>query len=111
MKKYLALYMAPAPVIAEMMKATPEEMKAGMAGWMTWADKQKTALVDMGAPLGKSSRATAKGATDSKNEITGYSIVQADSAAAAAKIFQANPHLQMQGTWVEIVEFVPIPGA
>ena len=41
MKKFVALYLAPASAIAQMkeqMKAlTPEQMKAGMDMWMNWA--------------------------------------------------------------------------
>jgi hypothetical protein len=41
-----------------------------------------------------------------------YSIVQAQSHDAAAKMFgKDHPHLQMmQGAWIEIVEIMPIPG-
>jgi hypothetical protein len=40
-----------------------------------------------------------------------YSIVQAASHDAAAKMFgKDHPHLQMPGAWIEIVEIMPIPG-
>ena len=85
MKKFLVLYMAPIAEFEKAMKnATPEQMKSGMDGWMTWMNANKASLVDGGAPLGKTKRVDAKGATDAKNDVGGYSIVQADTHEAAA---------------------------
>jgi hypothetical protein len=61
--------------------------------------------------LGKTKRVDQAGASNSKNEIGGYSIVQAESHDAAAKIFgKDHPHLHMPGAWIEIVEIMPLPG-
>lgn len=109
MKKYMALYMAPASAIEQMMKATPEQMKAGMDDWMKWAKTNDKAIVQLGDPLGKTKSITSKGMSDTKNEITGYSIVQGDSAESVAKIFNGHPHFQMAGTSIELIEVVPIP--
>lgn len=112
MKKFLVLYMANGAQFQEMMKnATPEQHKKGMDGWMKWMDVHKKSLVDSGAPLGKTKRVDAKGASDTTNDVCGYSIVQAESADAATKMFgQDQPHVQMPGAWVEIIEIMPIPG-
>jgi hypothetical protein len=94
-----------------MKNATPEQQKKGMEGWMKWMGDHKASLVDGGAPLGQTKRIDAKGASDMKNGVGGYSIVEASSAEAAAKMFgKDHPHLQMSGAWVEISEFRPIPG-
>ena len=51
-----------------------------------------------GRLLGKTKRVDAKGASDTKNGIGGYSIVQAETAEAATKLFgKDHPHLQMPG--------------
>ena len=64
----------------------------------------------MERPLGKTKRVDAKGSTNTKNEIGGYSIVQADSHDAAAKVFgKDHPHLQIPGAWIEIIEVMPMP--
>jgi YCII-related domain len=112
MKKFLVLYMANGAEMAEMMKnSTPEQRKKGMEAWMKWMEHHKGALVDRGAPVGKTKRVDSKGAKDSKNDVGGYSIVQADSADAAAKMFgKDQPHLQMPGTWIEITEILEMPG-
>jgi hypothetical protein len=110
MKKFLALYMARASAIEQMMKATPEEMKAGMDEWMKWAKSNDKAIVELGAPLAKTKRVTSAGMSDTKNEITGYSIVQGDSVESVAKIFKGHPHLQMDGTSIDLIEHFEMPG-
>ena len=78
---------------------------------MKWMGDHKSSLVDGGAPLGKTKRVDAKSTTDTKNEVGGYSIVQAASADAAAKLFgKDHPHLQMPGAWIEVIEVMQVPG-
>lgn len=111
MKKYLVLYMAPLASFDKAMKTPPEEMKGSMDAWNEWMEKNKEALVDMGAPLGKTKKVTTEGATDTRNMLGGYSIMQAGSLADAAKLFgEDHPHFGMEGGWVEVVEFVDMPG-
>ena len=65
----------------------------------------------MGGPLGKTKRVTAAGAKDAHNDIGGYTLIQADSADAAAKIFAGHPHFQMsKDAYIDIVEVMPMPG-
>jgi hypothetical protein len=112
MKKFLVLYMAPAANFEKMMRDfTPEQQQKGMQAWMAWMNANKSSLVDGGAPVGKTKRVDANGASDTRNEIGGYSIVQAESHDAATKIFgKDQPHLQMPGTWIEIIEIMQWPG-
>jgi hypothetical protein len=112
MKKFMALYMASGADFERMMKdSTPEQQQKGMEAWMAWMGANKASIIDGGAPLGKTKRVDAKGASDAKNGIGGYSIVQAPSHDDAAKLFdKQHPHLQMPGAWVEIVEIMHIPG-
>jgi len=112
MKKFLVLYMANAADFERMMQnSTPEQRQKGMEAWMKWMGDNKASLVDGGAPLGKTRRVDSQGASDTKNDIGGYSIVQADSVDAATRIFgKDHPHLQMPGAWVEIIEIMQIPG-
>src|SRR3989344_3337493 len=80
MKKYLALYLAPVPELEKMMKSsTPEDMKKGMEDWMKWSESKGKSIVDLGTPLGKTKRVTARDISDVKNEVAGYTLVQADS--------------------------------
>jgi len=110
MSKFFALYMAPVSSIEQMMKnSTPEQMKAGMEAWRKWMSSRQGALVDMGAPLGKTKRVSASGVSDVRNEVTGYTIVWADSHEAAARLFEGHPHLQVPGAYIEILSVTPIP--
>ena len=78
---------------------------------MKWMDANKSSIVDGGAPLGKTKRVDSHGASNTKNETGGYSIVQAELPDAATKLFgKDHPHLQVPGAWIEIIEIMPIPG-
>jgi hypothetical protein len=111
MKKFMVLYMASGADFEKMMSSTPEQQKKGMEAWMKWMNANTASIVDGGAPLGKTKRVDQTGASNTKNAIGGYSVVQADSHDAAAKLFgKDHPHLRMPGAWVEIVEIMPLPG-
>ena len=111
MKKFVAFYMMPIASIDEMMKNnTPEQQKAGMDNWMAWMKSHEASFVDRGAPLGKNKRVTKDGASDVRNEITGYSVVQAESHDEAVALFADSPHLQMPGAYVDVLELMQMPG-
>jgi hypothetical protein len=111
MKKYFVLYMAPLEELKKMMaNSTPEQQKAGMDEWMKWAEKYKANIVDLGMPLGKTKRVNSGGTSDVTTDIGGYSIVQAESHEAAAKLFEGHGHLQVPGAWIDILEIMPMPG-
>jgi hypothetical protein len=109
MKRFLVLYKAPASSFDQMMNATPEQAKAGMDAWNSWGQKATAYIVDMGAPLGKSLRVTPTGASPTKNDLGGYSIMQADSKEALAEVMVGHPHFMTPEGVIEIVELVPIP--
>jgi len=111
MKRFLVLYKASRSGFEQMMKATPEQQKAGMDMWMKWGQKAASAIVDMGAPLGKTLKVTKSGdATESSNDLGGYSILQAESKEALAKTLEGHPHFMMPDGWIEIVEIMAVPG-
>jgi hypothetical protein len=111
MKKFLVLYMAPVASFDQMMKnTTPEQQKAGMEAWMAWAKKAAGSIVDMGAPLGRTLRVTPAGASPTRNELGGYSIMQGESKEALAETLKGHPHFTMPGGYIEVVELMPMPG-
>jgi len=110
MKKFLVLYKASAAAFEQMMKATPEQQKAGMDAWMAWSKKAAASIVDMGAPLGKSLRVTEGSATPVTNDLGGYSVLQAESKEALAETLKGHPHFMMPDGFIEVVEIMPIPG-
>jgi hypothetical protein len=56
MKKFLVLYKSSVPATQQMASATPEQMKAGMDLWKTWAQQANKAIVDLGRPLATRTR-------------------------------------------------------
>jgi hypothetical protein len=110
MKKFLVLYKAPTSAFEQMMKATPEQQKAGMDAWMAWSKKASGLIVDMGSPLGKSLRVTKTGTSPTKNDLGGYSILQAESKEALGESLKGHPHFMMPEGFIEIVEVMPLPG-
>lgn len=108
MKKFFVFYMASESdfkkAMAGMSSVTPEQQKKSMEDWTVWM-KEKGGVVDMGAPLGKTKRVTPSDVTDMRNEIGGYSIVEAESHEEAAKKMQDSPHFKMMpGGWIEVME-------
>ena len=110
MKKFVVLYMAPMSAMEQRAKVTDAQAKAEMDAWMKWAKKNEKAIVDNGAPFGKTTKVTSAGVSAGKNEITGYSIVQGESPESVAKIFAAHPHLKMKGASIEVLENLTMPG-
>lgn len=89
-----------------------QKRAAGIAAWNDWVQRNAAALVDGGAPIGKTKRAAASGIADSANAITAYCIVRAESHEAAARLFERHPHFtHFPGEAVEIMPILPVPGA
>jgi hypothetical protein len=114
MKRFLAIYMGTQAALERWRKLDEEERKArdaqAMKAWMDWGTANAAAIVDQGAPLGKTKRAATEGITDIRNNMTGYTIVQAESHEAAARLFENHPHFTLfPGDSVEIMECLPMP--
>src|SRR5438105_5697851 len=94
MKKFLVLYRMDMGEMRKMMASTSaEDRKKSMGEWEVWMKKNTTSFIDSGAPVGKTKQTTKGGVADIKNDIGGYSIVQAESHEAAAALFTNSPHL------------------
>ncbi len=116
MKKFMAVYMgSPDPSAMEKWKALPEDERkkkesAGMKAWMEWGEKNSKYIKDQGGPLGKTKLINKSGVSDTRNLMTGYNIVEAESHEAAAKLFLNHPHFTLfPGDHVEIMECLPLP--
>jgi hypothetical protein len=110
MAKYLILYRSPTPPRDQMANATPEQMKAGLDAWMTWAGKAGDAVTDLGSPVEHTTHVGPGSAASGGADICGYSIVQAGSAEAAAGTLDGHPHLEMPGNSIEVLELISMPG-
>lgn len=117
MKKFLAIYLGtPNDEKFKEWMVQPEEIKQkvmqeGMAAWGKWAQDNAAVILDMGGPLGKTKKADKTGISDTKNAMSGYAVVQAESHDAAATLFENHPHFSIfPGESVEIMEILPMPG-
>ena len=107
MKKFMVIYMVPTIAMQQMMEdSTPEQQKEMMDTWNAWIETNNADMVDAGTALGKNKRVTKDEITDTRNEMTGYSIVQAESHEAAAKLVQDIPNFEMPEAYIEVMEMV-----
>ena len=67
-------------------------------------------LFEESAGLGKTQVVSTSVVTQAKNDLMMYTIVNADSAEYAAKIFVGHPHLQIPQSSIEIMEANKMPG-
>jgi hypothetical protein len=88
------------------MADTAEAQQASMAAWGAWFGRLGAAVTDWGAPFGTSTTVSATGAAPGgAAELTGYSIVTADSLDAAAALAASCPIVADGGT-VDVYESV-----
>lgn len=115
MKKFLAIYIGMPSALDKwksMDEATRKEREqSGIKAWGDWMRDHASAVIDQGGPLGKTKRVSPQGSADTRNNMTGYVIVQAESHDEAARMFENHPHFTIfPGEAVEIMECLPIPG-
>ena len=82
------------------------EQQQVMAAWGSWFGDLGAAVVDGGNPVGATSTIASDGSTSDgggANPATGYSVIQADSLAAATELAKGCPVLTSGGS-VEVAE-------
>lgn len=110
MTKFLALYLG-TPDAQPAAPPNEETIAKGMAAWGGWMAQHASQVVDSGGPLGKTKKASKAGVSDTRNNVAGYVVVEAESHAAAAKLFEGHPYFAIfPGDSVEVMEVLPIPG-
>jgi hypothetical protein len=115
MKNFLAIYLGNQAAMSEW-NSLPEKVKsdrqaAGIKAWQAWVERNKSRIVETGAPLGKTKRVSKTGIADVRNDMTAYTVVSAESHEEAAKLFENHPHFTIfPGESIEIMECLPIPG-
>ncbi|MEA2701479.1 MAG: hypothetical protein QOE22_188 [Candidatus Parcubacteria bacterium] len=111
--KFLVIYKTPVSVLDKWMETPPEarkEMEEKMgAEWNAWL-KQHADHVKETAGAGKTKLVTKDGIADARNDIMMYSIVEADSQEAAAKMYEGHSHLQIPEATIEIMQANVLPG-
>ena len=86
--------------------------REGVAAWKAWVERNQSAIVAMGGPLGKTKKVTQRGIDDTSNEMAAFTLVRAESHGDAAKLFERHPHFSIfPGDSVEIMPVLQIPDA
>ncbi len=111
MKKFLFLYMSPVSAEEQMAQGKPEDMQKAMQPWIDWFTSVGSGLLDRGMPLGNGKHVTTSGVSGSSSQISGYSMIQAESMEKALTLAKTQPHLTMgEGRSVEVLEVLTMPG-
>ncbi|MDH3680081.1 MAG: hypothetical protein OEV40_09065 [Acidimicrobiia bacterium] len=82
------------------MPEDPAEIERLMGAWGTWFEGMGEAVVDGGNPFGDSTTVSPDGSTSSGRsiDVSGYSILNADSLEAAVDLAKGCPVLEGGGT-------------
>jgi hypothetical protein len=94
MPKYLITYHG-----GDGMPASEEARQQMMAAFMAWVQSTGDAMVDPGAPLGRSATVTSAGesAEPATGSLAGYTLVEADSLDAAVGLARSHPFVSRGG--------------
>jgi hypothetical protein len=116
MKAFLAVYIGSesSPSAAKWStlseSARKKREKKGVLAWQKWAAKHGNAILDIGAPLGRTKLVNADGISRIRNQLTAFTVVRAKSHEAAARMFIDHPHFRIfPGDSVEVIECLPMP--
>lgn len=80
---------------------TEDQRNASMAKWMAWFGSMGEAVVDGGRPIGEMRFISPDGSVMTEAQrypVSGYSVLRADSMAAAVQLAQGCPVLQDGGS-------------
>lgn len=116
MKRYLAVFTGSPQAMASWDKLPEAERQRrhaqGIAAWKDWAATNAAAIVEMGGPLSRTKKIAKSGIADIRNAMAAFTVVQAESQDAAARLFLNHPHFMIfPGEGVEVMEVLPTPGS
>lgn len=111
MPRFLAVYTMTPDDLASFRNLPKSEQDAidtvGVKAWSAWQERNASSIVDPGGMVGKTTRVTRQGIVKAVNPFCGYLVVEAESADAAARLFEDHPHITVfPGDGVDIMPFV-----
>jgi hypothetical protein len=91
-----------------MMADTDEQRQAAMQAWGAWFGKLGPAIVDPGNPFAGSTSVSGNGAGgEASSQLTGYTVVKADSLDAASALTDGCPVFDGGGS-IDVYETVEV---
>lgn len=89
-----------------MIDGSPEEQEAALASWIQWFGSLGPAVTEMGNPFGPSTSLQSDGSREAASaNLTGYSVIEADTIDDAARLMKDCPIFSSGGS-VEIYEAI-----
>jgi hypothetical protein len=108
MPKFLVLYHSTVSAEEPMDPATREQAKADMDAWMAWATQARSAIVDLGNPVGNSAKLRGtESVWNGTSTVAGFSILHAASKEKLIALLEDHPHLVTPDAAIEVFEFLP----
>src|SRR3954470_10008978 len=96
MKQYLAVFLGKPEAMNSFRNLPEAERKEreqrGMQAWMKWVQDNQSKIKQMGSPLGKTLKVDRSGVAPTRNDLGGWTVVEAESHEDAAKLFAGHPH-------------------
>ena len=87
-----------------------EREAAGIRAWRDRVERNRSRIVENGAPLGRTRSVSPAGIADIRNNMTAFTVVRADRHEEAAQLFVDHPHFTIfPGDSTEVMECLPIP--
>ncbi|HEX3433039.1 MAG TPA: YciI family protein [Solirubrobacteraceae bacterium] len=91
-----------------MMADTDEQRQAAMQAWGAWFGKLGPAIVDPGNPFAGSTSVNGSGANgDASSQLTGYTVVKAESLDAASALTEGCPVFEGGGS-IDVYETIEV---
>ena len=91
-----------------MMADTDEQRQAAMQAWGAWFGKLGPAIVDPGNPFAGSTAVNGNGsAGEASSQLTGYTVVKADSLDAASALTEGCPVFEGGGS-IDVYETIEV---
>lgn len=110
MAKFMILFKSSASARDLMASSSPEEMKASMAEWMSWKDKLDSSIgFEWGLPLQADTEVTSSEIKASQSTVSGYAIMEG-AKDAITDILKTHPHLKRDGSSIEVLQMMSMPG-
>ena len=111
MPRFLAVYTMKPEDLASFRSLPKAEQDAidavGLPQWVAWEERNAPSIRDRGGMVGKTTRVTKDGISKAVNLFCGYVVVEAETAEAAARLFQDHPHITVfPGDGVDIMPFL-----
>lgn len=107
----MVMYLTPFQNMQEWMKIPEAERKAEeekmRAEWNKWMAEHGAMVKETNA-TGATTRVTTRGSVAVHNDLMLYSVVEAESAEAAAEAFKNHPHFGIPDATIEIMPIRPI---